>query len=167
MRVHLFPFRTQKLSSSAPKILGWKRPGKIGQSQHMIPCGSERTTCSLTSDSRIVGDFHSEGPPVPIPNTEVKLTCAEDTWLEAARENRSSPTFLLCLFFLLLNIPPLLMSVYRLSRSHIHSSIAQSVEHLTVNQGVTGSSPVGGAIMGQQFCTLTQKSLKFKDFSYF
>ena len=27
-----------------------------------------------------------------------------------------------------------------------YSSIAQSVEHLTVNQGVTGSSPVGGAI---------------------
>ena len=26
-----------------------------------------------------------------------------------------------------------------------HSSLAQSVEHLTVNQGVTGSSPVGGA----------------------
>ena len=74
---------------------------------HEFPKGnSERTYCSLTSDSRIVGDFHSEGPPVPIPNTEVKLTCAEDTWLEAARENRSSPTFLLCLFFLLLNIPP-------------------------------------------------------------
>ena len=28
---------------------------------------------------------------------------------------------------------------------HAYSSIAQSVEHLTVNQGVTGSSPVGGA----------------------
>ena len=27
-----------------------------------------------------------------------------------------------------------------------YSSLAQSVEHLTVNQGVTGSSPVGGAI---------------------
>ena len=27
-----------------------------------------------------------------------------------------------------------------------HSSLAQSVEHLTVNQGVTGSSPGGGAI---------------------
>ena len=26
-----------------------------------------------------------------------------------------------------------------------YSSLAQSVEHLTVNQGVTGSSPVGGA----------------------
>ena len=27
----------------------------------------------------------------------------------------------------------------------LYSSIAQSVEHLTVNQGVTGSSPVRGA----------------------
>ena len=27
----------------------------------------------------------------------------------------------------------------------IHSSLAQSVEHLTVNQGVAGSSPAGGA----------------------
>ena len=40
----------------------------------------------------IVGIFNDEGPPVPIPNTEVKLICAEDTWLEAARENRSMPT---------------------------------------------------------------------------
>ena len=29
-RSHLFPFRTQKLSSVVPKILGWRRPGKIG-----------------------------------------------------------------------------------------------------------------------------------------
>ena len=28
------------------------------------------------------------GPPVPIPNTEVKLPCAEDSWLETACENR-------------------------------------------------------------------------------
>ena len=27
----------------------------------------------------------------------------------------------------------------------IYSSLAQSVEHLTVNQGVAGSSPAGGA----------------------
>ena len=33
-RVHLFPFRTQKLSSAVVKILGWKRPGKIAQCQH-------------------------------------------------------------------------------------------------------------------------------------
>ena len=36
-----------------------------------------------------VSDHYGEGPPVPIPNTEVKLAGAEDTWLEAARENRS------------------------------------------------------------------------------
>ncbi len=29
-RVHPFPFRTRQLSSFAPKILGWRRPGKIG-----------------------------------------------------------------------------------------------------------------------------------------
>ena len=30
-RIHLFPCRTQKLSSFVPKILGWRRPGKIGR----------------------------------------------------------------------------------------------------------------------------------------
>ncbi len=30
-----------------------------------------------------------------------------------------------------------------------------------------GSIPVAGAIMGQQFCTLTQKSLIFKGFLFF
>ena len=40
----------------------------------------------------IVGEVYAEGPPVPIPNTEVKLCRAEDTWLATARENRYSPT---------------------------------------------------------------------------
>ena len=31
VRFHLFPFRTQKLSSLVPKIVGWKRPVKIGR----------------------------------------------------------------------------------------------------------------------------------------
>ena len=35
-----------------------------------------------------VGVDCGEGPPVPIPNTEVKLACAEDTRREAARENK-------------------------------------------------------------------------------
>ena len=42
--------------------------------------------------SDAVGVFNGEGPPVPIPNTEVKLTSAEDTCLETDRENRSTPT---------------------------------------------------------------------------
>ena len=40
----------------------------------------------------IVGVDCGEGPPVPIPNTAVKLTCADNTWLETAREDKASPT---------------------------------------------------------------------------
>ena len=39
----------------------------------------------------MAGVDDGEVPPVPIPNTEVKLIGAEDTWLEAARENRLMP----------------------------------------------------------------------------
>ena len=39
-----------------------------------------------------VGVDDAEGPPVPIPNTEVKLSGAENTWLATAREDREMPT---------------------------------------------------------------------------
>ena len=42
--------------------------------------------------STLVGVFIAQGPPVPIPNTEVKLCGAEDTCLATDRENRSMPT---------------------------------------------------------------------------
>ena len=41
----------------------------------------------------ISGGNGIEDPPVPIPNTEVKLNCAEGTWLDTAREIRSLPDF--------------------------------------------------------------------------
>ena len=41
-----------------------------------------------TDSVRSVGVDDGKVPPVPIPNTEVKLTCAEDSSLETARENR-------------------------------------------------------------------------------
>ena len=41
---------------------------------------------------RIVGVDNAEGPPVPISNTEVKLSSAEDTCLETDWENRKTPT---------------------------------------------------------------------------
>src|SRR4051794_36463978 len=40
------------------------------------------------------GDSSGEATPVPIPNTAVKLSSAEDTERAAFRENRSSPGFL-------------------------------------------------------------------------
>src|SRR5450759_2453035 len=39
------------------------------------------------------GDSSGEATPVPIPNTEVKLSSAEDTERVAFREHRSSPGF--------------------------------------------------------------------------
>ena len=35
VRSHLFPFRTQKLSSLVPKIVGWTRPVKIGRCRRL------------------------------------------------------------------------------------------------------------------------------------
>ena len=34
------------------------------------------------------GADDDEDPPVPMPNTEVKLVCAEDTWMATSRKNR-------------------------------------------------------------------------------
>ena len=39
-------------------------------------------------DSKIRGADDGEGTPVPIPNTAVKLTRADNTWLEAAWNDR-------------------------------------------------------------------------------
>ena len=46
---------------------------------------------SLSCYNVFVGANGCEVPPVPIPNTEVKLTNAENTWLVTARENRTVP----------------------------------------------------------------------------
>ena len=73
---------------------------------------------------------NAEGPPVPIPNTEVKLSGAENTWLVTARKDREMPT----------------QAKHLIRCFALYSSIAQSVERMTVNHDVTGSSPVGGAI---------------------
>ena len=81
--------------------------------------------------SRIVGVNGCEVPPVPIPNTEVKLIRVEDTWLATARENRS--------------MPALHQIKHFFSALSLYSSIAQSVEHAAVNRRVVGSSPTGGA----------------------
>ena len=79
-----------------------------------------------------VGVFNGEGPPVPIPNTEVKLTCAENTCLATDRENRSMPT----------------QRLWRKSKPLNFASLAQQVEHAAVNRRVVGSNPTGGAKNG-------------------
>ena len=39
----------------------------------------------------MAGVNDGEAPPVPIPNTEVKLTSAHNTWMETSWEDRSTP----------------------------------------------------------------------------
>ena len=80
----------------------------------------------------IVGVFNGEGPPVPIPNTEVKLTSADNTCLETDREDRSMPTQRICVC----------------RSSAYYASLAQQVEHAAVNRRVVGSNPTGGATEG-------------------
>ena len=48
----------------------------------------------------LVSATNAEGPPVPIPNTEVKLCSAEDTWLATAWKNRSVLTLSFSSFLL-------------------------------------------------------------------
>ena len=85
--------------------------------------------CSIWYIPNAVGVFNGEGPPVPIPNTEVKLTSAENTCLETDREDRSMPT----------------QTVWRKSNRLNFASLAQQVEHAAVNRRVVGSNPTGGA----------------------
>ena len=46
---HLFPYRTQKLRPSAPMVLGWTRPGRVGRRR--IP-RALRKECSFFCCSR-------------------------------------------------------------------------------------------------------------------
>ena len=52
---------------------------------------SSARTQPITIQQQDPGDASGEAIPVPIPNTEVKLSSAEDTERAAFRENRSSP----------------------------------------------------------------------------
>ena len=45
--IHLFPYRTQKLSLSAPMVLGWRRPGRVGRCR--IPKEVSPTNVGLIS----------------------------------------------------------------------------------------------------------------------
>ena len=53
---HLFPYRTQKLSLSAPMVLGWRRPGRVGRCR--IPNEKRLHSCGvflhLQSNNRFI-----------------------------------------------------------------------------------------------------------------
>ena len=86
---------------------------------------------------RIVGVTNAEGPPVPIPNTEVKLCSGDNTWLEAAREDSSMPTQDRE------RIKPFPDPEKEEKTTTIYyGGVAQLGEHLPCKQGVMGSNPI-------------------------
>ena len=60
VRVHPFPFRTRKLSSLVPTILGWKRPGTIGRCQHKYSSIAQPVE-HATVNRRVVGSSPTWG----------------------------------------------------------------------------------------------------------
>ena len=71
------------------------------------------------------GDYGRKVPPVPIPNTEVKLSYAESTCRDTGREDRASPLFIkrafeifsmALFFFIFLHHPPASYTYFFLPR---------------------------------------------------
>ena len=54
--------------------------------------GSSPVGGAIEIHYNLIGVDDAGGPPVPIPNTEVKPCSAENSWLETACENRKMPT---------------------------------------------------------------------------
>ena len=46
-RIHLFPFRTQQLSSHTSTIFGWRRPEKIDRCHQPYVANSIKTVCDF------------------------------------------------------------------------------------------------------------------------
>ena len=112
--------------------------------------------------AHLVGVFNAEGPPVPIPNTEVKLCSGENTCLATDREDSSLLTNIAFDLILIVSYDWRYRKNLQVNSSlkgsnrkqgiygnpvypFKHSSLAQSVERMTVNHDVAGSSPAGGA----------------------
>ena len=71
--------------------------GDTPLSSRQVPAGQRNVPqiliflCDFEGFPSTSGGYSEEDTPVPIPNTEVKLFCADDTWRVTARESRTLP----------------------------------------------------------------------------
>ena len=95
----------------------------------------------MNTTNKKFGDYCKKVPPVPMPNTAVKLLCAEDSEGFPC-ESRTLPFFLKRRISSVGRAPALQQGVTGSSPVFsIFEPLAQSVEHLTFNQRVVGSIP--------------------------
>ena len=89
----------KRVKSSKWKRSRFGRPGERKREERRTSAGkawvAKKKTCAVLKVRKerdnISGDNSLRDPPVPIPNTEVKPQHADGTWLETARESRTSP----------------------------------------------------------------------------
>ena len=79
--------------ASSPEGRGESREEWKPPEEQWIPWASTMSESrpQPPKNDTISGDNGEGVPPVPIPNTEVKPFSADGTWLDTARESRSSP----------------------------------------------------------------------------
>ena len=90
--------RERRLEKGSVSPMNGERKKGIGKDSGKQDTGGEtRTICMYGARKGFVyshsGDNGRKDPPVPIPNTEVKLSRAESTCRDTDREDRSSPLF--------------------------------------------------------------------------
>ena len=67
-------------------LVKWpKTPASHAGNSGSNPLRVTTSASTIVGAEQLVGADDGEGTPVPIPNTAVKLTRADNTWLEAAR----------------------------------------------------------------------------------
>ena len=91
---------------------------------------------------RKVSATNAEGPPVPIPNTEVKLCSGENTLRETVREDSSVLTQSWSG-----EIHSMIEEKVKKLRTIYNGGVAQLGEHLPCKQGVMGSNPIISTIV--------------------
>ena len=110
-----------------------------GQNGIIINKSSEVHSVDLLSFS---GDNGEKVPPVPIPNTEVKLLSAESTWLATAREDRSSPVSkAACIFMQVVFLYP--ETGWKTSAAREHCGCAACPRHILFREETVRLSGVG------------------------
>ena len=91
----------------------------------------------VLEEKRIVSATNAEGPPVPIPNTEVKLCSGENTLRETVREDNSVLTSTEEG-----KLPSSKLKKGEETTNQTFGGVAQLGEHLPCKQGVMGSNPI-------------------------